>query len=360
VTTGDRVDLAAVATAALGRPVASSEIVRREPLDYDPFVGGRSVERVSGRAAVGGSSAAAWVPWTAIVKRTRGADLAAARRELWAYTQGIARRTGPGMAAPALLGAEDADAGVALWLEEVRDEHDGLWPLDRFATAAGHIASWDAAMRAEPADGSWLELAWAERHGQPNRVGEAVEILSGISASPESEAAARAIGDPGLRRTAAMISSTPERIRRLRAFPSSLLHHDLVRSNLFAVADGRTVAIDWEVIGPGPLGVDLAPLVGGSVRRGEASGDDLPALEQAVLAAYISTLATAGIQDGAAVREAYGLALGLRWHVVLGTLTAYLDPDVTGIRGSRPAEPREDALRHMAILARHLLEAADG
>ena len=156
-----------------------------------------------------------------------------------------------------------------------------------------------------------------------------------------------------------MIESTPDRIRRLRAFPTGMLHHDLVRSNLFAVPDGRTVAIDWEVIGPGPLGVDLAPLVGGSVRRGEASGDDLPALERAVLDAYSSTLATAGLREVAAAREAYRLALGLRWHVVLGTLTAFLDPEVTGIRGSRPAEPREEALRHMAILARHLLAASE-
>jgi thiamine kinase-like enzyme len=139
-----------------------------------------------------------------------------------------------------------------------------------------------------------------------------------------------------------------------------LLHHDLVRSNLFAVPGDRTVAIDWEVIGPGPLGVDLAPLVGGSVRRGEASGDDLPALERAVLDAYISALAAVGISEAAAVDEAYRLALGLRWHVVLGTLTAFLDRQVTGIRGSRPTEPRDEGLRHMAILARHLLAASEG
>jgi hypothetical protein len=357
--TGDLVDLAAVAAAALGRPVVAAEIVRREPLDYDPFVGGRSVERVTGRAVVGGATPAAPVSWAAIVKRTRGDDLAAARRELRAYQEGIARRTGPGMAAPALLGAEDGEAGVALWLEEVRDEFGGVWPIERFAIAASDMASWDAAMRAVRADGPWLEQAWAERHGQPNRIGEVLAMLSAIGARPEAAAAALAIGDPGLRRTASMISSTPERIRRLRAFPSSLLHHDLVRSNLFAVPNGRTVAIDWEVIGPGPLGVDLAPLVGGSVRRGEASADDMQELERVVLAAYISTLSTMGIREAAAVRAAYRLALGLRWHVVLGTLTAFLDRAVTGIRGSRPTEPRHEALRHMAILSRHLLDASE-
>jgi hypothetical protein len=357
--TADRVDLAAIAAAALGRQVVRSEIVRREPLAYDPFVAGRSVERVTGRAMDSGSSAAAWVPWTAIVKRTRAEDLVAARRELWAYTQEIARRSGPGMGAPALFAAEDGDDGVALWLEEVHDEHGGAWPLDRFSTAAMDIAAWDAAMRDLPADESLLEQSWAERHGQPHRVDEALQLLSVIRATPGSAAAASSIDDPGLRRTAAMIESTVDRIHRLRAFQTGLLHHDLVRSNLFAVPGGRTVAIDWEVIGPGPLGVDLAPLVGGSVRRGEASGDDLAALERAVLDAYISGLASMGIHETAAVREAYRLALGLRWHVVLGLLTAFLDPEVSGIRGSRPTEPRDDALRHMAILSRHLLAASE-
>jgi hypothetical protein len=32
---------------------------------------------------------------------------------------------------------------------------------------------------------------------------------------------------------------------------------------------------------------------------------------------------------------------------------------VTGIRGSRPTEPRHEALRHMAILSRHLLDASE-
>jgi hypothetical protein len=44
-----------------------------------------------------------------------------------------------------------------------------------------------------------------------------------------------------------------------------------VRSNLFALSDTSTVGINWENVGRGPLGVDLVPLVLGSVRRGEAA-----------------------------------------------------------------------------------------
>ncbi len=77
------------------------------------------------------------------------------------------------------------------------------------------------------------------------------------------------LDDDGFERTQAMITSTDARVESLAEFPQSLLHHDLVRSNLFALKGAHTAAIDWENIGPGPLGVDLAPLVVGSVRRGE-------------------------------------------------------------------------------------------
>ncbi len=131
------------------------------------------------------------------------------------------------------------------------------------------------------------------------------------------------------------------------------MHHDLVRSNLFALSADCTAAIDWEYVDRGPLGVDLAPLVIGSVRRGEASIDDLPAIEAGVLAGYERGLANAATHD---IRTAYRLAVGLRWHVVLGTIRATLDPTSWGMRGSHRTEPRAEALRHLLGLSHHILK----
>ena len=102
---------------------------------------------------------------------------------------------------------------------------------------------------------------------------------------------------------------------------------------------------------------DLAPLVGGSVRRGEASADDLSELERRVLLSYEEALTAAG-GDARGVRRAYRLALGLRWHVVLGTAQAWLDPTITKMRGSRPGESRAEGLHHLVALSKHLLESA--
>ncbi len=184
-----------------------------------------------------------------------------------------------------------------------------------------------------------------------------VAELEVLRALPRAGTLMELLGDKGFRRTQTMVATTPARIAELARLPQTLLHHDLVRSNLFALDGGRTAAIDWENVGHGPAGVDLAPLVVGSVRRGEASADDLMAIEELVLEAYQGIWASFG-HPAAEVRTAYRLALGLRWHVVLGTITAWLDPTVTRIRGSRPTEPREESLRHLVALARHLLDAA--
>jgi hypothetical protein len=350
------VDLAAVAARALGVPVRSASVTSVTPVAYDPFIAGRTVDRASGRAVTSSGETRAW---TAIVKRTSGADLRAARRELVGYRLALGAggpAAGAALRAPVLLASVDGPDHVELWLQEVVDEFAGAWPLGRFAIAATHIARLDVALRSVEWASLDVEHAWAAHHGQPWRVDDVTRELREMLGTRDGRAAAAAIGDPDLTRTAAVVASTADRIAWLGSLPQSLLHHDLVRSNLFATADGSTVAIDWELVGPGPLGVDLAPLVVGSVRRGEASADDLRVLETMVLDAYGAELRAAGIEADA-VPEAYRRSLGLRWHVVLGVLRVLVDPAATRVRGSRPSEGRAESLHHMTILARHLLDA---
>jgi aminoglycoside phosphotransferase (APT) family kinase protein len=257
-----------------------------------------------------------------------------------------------------LLAADEGRDHVEIWLEELRDEHDGKWPVERFGVAAGHIAFFDAWAIARPLPDDFdSEDAWAERHGQPERVEEALAELDRLRNAAGAASVMEVVEDDGFERTKSLITSTDERITRLATYHQTPLHHDLVRSNLFALSDGSTTAIDWENVGRGPLGVDLAPLVVGSVRRGEASADDLLQLEQLAIDRYVEGLRDAGIEREADVRAAYRLALGLRWHVVIGAIGTALDTDVSRIRGSRPSESREEGLRHLLALARHLLAA---
>jgi hypothetical protein len=350
------VDPIVLARGVLRTSVQAARITARIPIAYDPFLAGREVERVLGVADIADDGHA---DWRAIVKRTRGPGLRAARRELNAYRSGLADPNPVhGLRAPTLLAWNEDAAEVEIWLEELHDVLGGEWPVERFGEAAWHIAAFDAWTADQPLPPDFdSEDAWAERHGQPERVGEKLTELDALRWSRGAKDVMDALGDDGFRRTEALIASTQDRIERLAAYPQTPLHHDLVRSNLFALEDGGTAAIDWENVGRGPLGVDLAPLVVGSVRRGEASSDDLGALERAVLDGYVAGLRDAGTERETDVRTAYRLALGLRWHVVIGAIGTALDPTITGIRGSRPDEPREDALHHLLAVARHILGA---
>src|SRR4051812_7173102 len=99
------VDPVAVAEAATGRRVVTADVGARIPIAYDPYLPGRVVERITGMATLRDSGPA---EWAAVVKRTTGPGLQAARRELGAYRIGLADpEPVGGLRAPALLASDE-------------------------------------------------------------------------------------------------------------------------------------------------------------------------------------------------------------------------------------------------------------
>jgi len=172
------VDPAGVASALLGGGVSRAAVTSTVPVVYDPFLPGRSVDRVTGVAELPDG---ATVPWNAIVKRSSGAGLRPARRELAAYRHGLTGRSSA-LSAPALLGWDDSGGQVEVWLELLQDRFDDRWPVAQFGVAARRIGARDAAMvGVAPVARFDSEDAWAERHGQPERL-EEVRARRGRSA----------------------------------------------------------------------------------------------------------------------------------------------------------------------------------
>ena len=102
------VDATLLAQGALDEAVTSATVTSRTPVTYDPFVAGRSVERVLGQARLRTGAPATW---SAVVKRSTGADLRAAERELAAYELGIAADRGGGVAQRTTAARRDPRAG---------------------------------------------------------------------------------------------------------------------------------------------------------------------------------------------------------------------------------------------------------
>jgi len=90
-------------------------------------------------------------------------------------------------------------------------------------------------------------------------------------------------------------------------------HGDACPNNLLArEGSDDFVLIDYGFFGPGPIGFDLSQLLVGDVQVGRQSGDDLAAVEAAILAGYMAGLRAeeCWIPDDV-VRRAHALQLML-------------------------------------------------
>lgn len=192
------------------------------------------------------------VSWSLIVKTAKPArpDDATWRREVQAYTSGLLRSLPEVRPARLLHVTRAAPHRIALWLEDVPDETPEVWPLERHALTARHLGLFNAAHAVEAAP-SWAWRDW-------------LDDLHPRLAPPDDEAVWRA---PLVREAfGAPPVADLERVRRnydrwraaLLTFPRTLVHLDAGRFNVRAESEEHSVLLDWQALGVGPLGSDLA------------------------------------------------------------------------------------------------------
>ncbi|THG29256.1 aminoglycoside phosphotransferase family protein [Naasia lichenicola] len=306
--------------------------MQREPLDYDAFLAHRTVSRL--RTENG----------AVIEKVTAGRDLASpylsdnAEREHAAYTSGLLADLGP-IRAPRLIEARrDPDGSVTLLLEEVA--HEGGRPLgaDALVAAAHDLGGMAARFLDDVPDLPWLFSGWIDRHSQPGAWAEGIEVLART-------------GSPALR----LIGAQGDVREILEGLPITLCHHDAVGANVLRSA-GRTVLIDWESVGPGPVGADLASLLEASARRGDASAHVvrriLPDTVEAYAAGLGGRVSTLDVQTG------LDAAICLRWKLARDVAVT-VETGEPARRGSAPQESPETALDELRTATVILLEAAE-
>ena len=108
------------------------------------------------------------------------------------------------------------------------------------------------------------------------------------------------------------------------------------------------MAIDWALVGVGPLGRDLAYLVAGGVHSFDLPPAGLPAAEAAALDGYLAGLADQGWRgDPRDVRLGCLLSLGLRYGIMPAPLLVTEEAQRRQAERSfgRPAEALVDVFR---------------
>ncbi len=320
----DEATLAGMVERLLGTPVGGLHDVRVEEVAYAvPAI------TTSARHWVRGSTAGG-TPWSLFCKQVQSwerhpffaqvppplRDLAAAgvpwRSEPEVYRSDLADRLPPGLAMPRAVGVFDLDElSAAVWLPRL-DVRPLDWDTGTYAVVARALGRFAAAngVRVVAATAGHDLTVWSYLHGRLSA--QVLPMLrdDAVWAHPLVAGAFDAVLRDRLRATADRAEALTA---ELAALPRLAAHGDACPNNLLAVegVDGLCL-IDYGFFGPGPVGFDLTQLLVGDVQTGAAAYDDLPGLDDVLVAAYVEGLRAEGDDTPLeVVRRAHALQLVL-------------------------------------------------
>jgi hypothetical protein len=202
------------------------------------------------------------------------------------------------------------------------------WPAGNFREVARHLGTFNGDYltgRALPTD-PWLSRDWLR--GWTELAEPQMALLSTVSSHP----VAGRIFTPDLVDDFIEIWNLREKLyQALDQLPQTLCHNDVFPRNLFVRAEGhleQSVAIDWAFCGEGPVGQELACLVGATQAFFESRPEHWDDLERDCLEGYAEGLRQAGWKGADEILLGYLLSTVL--HFGIGSVTPVLGLTLTG------------------------------
>lgn len=236
------------------------------------------------------------------------------RTEADVYASSLVRGLPDGLRAPRIFAIDDlGDDRIRIWMEDL-PETAATWDLARYAAAARRFGRLAGRTHRDgmPADApplfGGLRMLWSMR------IANTLLPLLRDGATWRHPLMAAAEGsDPPLRGDLlALADQAPSILDALDQLPRGLAHGDACPQNLLPDPDrrGAFVAIDWGFANLAPLGSDLVQLLAGRADNGELDADDLPGIQEAILAAYLDGLRDEAV-DASPVLVRHGFLGGL-------------------------------------------------
>jgi hypothetical protein len=351
-----------------GARVSSWEL---QQLPYLSVLAGRWLARLAGLAELETGDSARWSAVVKVITPRREPEATSVQdsgyREVLAYRSGLLTTLPGRFRAPRLYAIDDAEDGrIWLWLEDLHDAYGRNWSLQQFSTAAHDLGMFNGhylvsrPLPAEPWLNQWLRYAWAEEHAEVQRIPwYRADLQRALHVPQVRDHFGSSVG-----RISQLLDDQSWFVRSLSRLPETLCHHDAALANLFAVRAPagllETVAVDWEKIGPGPIGAEIATLTFGTLRRCEFDASRAEELDTAVFDGYVDGLREAGWRgEVELVRLGYTAAIALRW-TVLAAILRMLVHGAEPVRTSRNIfVPAEEVLMQRIRLAEFLLDRAD-
>ncbi len=296
----------------------------------NPATGG--LYRVTGSGRQNGRS----VPWSLILKIVQlapdapqgwGTDLLHFgywKREALAYQSGVLQHLGVNLRAPRCFGVEEQPNGsVWLWLEEIPEKGQAVWPAMCYGLAARHFGQWQGPYLADQPlpVAPWLQSGWLRSWV------EHFEFLENYLSLPEfwdHPLVHAAFPVPVVDRLLRLWADRQEWMDILDRMPITLCHFDIWRPNLLACTNPggnvQTVALDWQCMGLGPAG-EVGNLLLTALMTLEITSLDAKVLDAAIWESYLQGLQESGWNgDPQQVRFCYTAYPALRWGLVFPML----------------------------------------
>ena len=278
------------------------------------------------------------------------------RREAEAYQGGLLACLPQGLAAPACYGI--TASGEQIWLWQAEAVNSAIWSWAHYRAAAYRLGTWQGPYvtgeQTLPAS-DWLSRSWLQQWvGLP--VVKMVEQLDGWGAW-ERPVVRTHFSAQEIAQVRRLWEERERHLAHLGQLPQVLCHLDAYRANFFWHGDTLTL-IDWEFVGAGALGEEMAAFVGAALLLDLVPMAEAAHLEAVALDGYIAGLRVAGWDgDANAVWQAYRCAMPLRYvFLSLASMCrTVMEPDFAASWSQKVGKPLEAILASRADFVRFML-----
>jgi hypothetical protein len=280
--------------------------------------------------AVDASSSQKWSLVLKIIRPDAGSDDPGCynywKHEVLVYESGLLNDLNGPLLAPRCYDiCDQPDGSLWLYLEDVRQEGDPSWSLEKYVLIARCLGEFNGAYLAgRPPP----QAAWARRNWLRNYLEHAQPAFDFLRQNPHHPVVMDIFNPLTLVETLAFWEMHPRLLKLLDEMPQAFCHLDAFERNLFVHGE-QVVAIDWAFAGIAPLGAELTPLIAAAPAMGNFPASRARELDKACFEAYLEGLCRAGFTpDPQQVRLGFTLTFGLRYilgNTVGETIPTLLD-----------------------------------
>jgi hypothetical protein len=292
------------------------------------------------------------------------ADWAYWKREILAYQSGLLDDLPGDLLAPRCFGVvEHPGEEFWIWLEDIPQEDNSNWSLERYGLAARHLGQFNGAyLNGYPLPNQ----PWLSRGRIRDWLTQGEAVIRDLPNLSQHPLARLWLNDDRVARIHRLWSEREMFLIALDRLPQSLCHHDAFRRNLITRPGpnglDQTVAIDWALIGTGAIGEEIATLIAISLQFFEVDITQARALDAIVFEGYLEGLQDAG-WNGDIRMVRFGFAAAATLFMGVGAVGLWL-PGLLDEERSRIAEealghPLDYILGQFATLQNYLLDLGD-